>query len=352
MSDDKAERFDAFGMPTTRIEDNPLFADTPSEEAEVEAEEAEIVLEESEAPEEPVEPEPEPAVVVEASETEEVPQASEETVEELIFGKYKDLEAAGKGYDNLRDLQRRTAERAREFEQQHTAVLAQARELEATLQQAIPYIQQLQKEKQANQGYGEYQEAAPQAPMTPEMVDLMVRSRTDEMRKQFDLERTQQEAATASQQSVYAFYEKHPEIEVEGDLDGAMYDAVRTLNESWVKSDTEVNIGDSDTLEIVYEATKNPELLTVLKMNPQYIDNDDGMQLARFQAALLKGESPITQQTQKVPASQVGQRKLPVTERASTGGAPPPQVPLNEWQEAVQELRSERNTASGSPFFE
>ena len=126
------------------------------------------------------------------------------------------------------------------------------------------------------------------------------------------------------------------------------------LEESWERmgvEDWRVGIDNPDMLEIVYEAYKNPSLMTVLKKNPHLADDDEGMKLARFEAALLSGETPITQQTRKVPASQVGQRK-PVVEKASIGATPPPQGPLDDWEQIKRASRETRSDKVGSPFFE
>jgi hypothetical protein len=110
-------------------------------------------------------------------------------------------------------------------------------------------------------------------------------------------------------------------------------------------------------LEIAYEATKNPELRTVLELNPAYVDSDAGMQMARFQAALVRGEAPITQSvvqgtTSASPSTPATGQRKPVTERASVGAAPAtPDKPLDEFEQAVLEFKKNRTAGlSGSVF--
>ena len=72
---------------------------------------------------------------------------------------------------------------------------------------------------------------------------------------------------------------------------------------------------------------------------------------ARFEAALLRGETPISMQTVQGPVSQVRQRK-PVTERASTGGTPEgADRPLNEFEQAVLEYRKTKKAGFGDSVF-
>lgn len=358
MSD---EQFDAFGLNGPGKKPDWLKDPTPEEIAAAEAAEAEEVPDERqaapEAPEEPAEEfpsaetseSPEAEVEEPPAEQPETP-AEEATVEELIFGKYKDLEAAQKGYDNLRDLQRRTAEQRQAVSAENDFLLARARELEETLKQAIPYIQQLE---QRNRDVDADGVPAPSAPITPQQVDLMVQMRTQEQRAAWEAERAEQEQRAAQQAAVGVFLEAHPELEQGSELDGAMYDAYTALNSAWERSDTEVNLGDTATLEILFEASQNPELLKILQMRPEYIDTDEGMQLARLEAAMLKSNgTPITQQTRKVPASAVGRTDLPVTESASVGGTPPPEQPATEWDRVKQAAAATKGRGVGSPFFE
>jgi len=358
------EKFDAFGLNGPGKKPDWLSDPTPEEISAAEAADPGTEMEEAieanaeavNAEETPVE---EPIEVEVPAETETISEqdgeqpetpVEEQTVEELIFGKYKDLEAAQKGYDNLRDLQRRTAERASQYEREHDFLLERAKELEATLQQAIPYIQQLEQARAQADPYAE----APQASsvITPQQVDLITQMRVQEQRQAWEAERQQQEQLASQREAVNVFLEAHPELEEGSELDNELYEAYTALNGAWERADTEVNLGDPATLEILLETTKNPELLKILQMRPEYIDTDEGMQLARLEAAMLKGNAPNTQQTRKVPASEVGKNKLPVTESASVGGAPPPEQPMNEWDRVKQARAVATGKGTGSPFFE
>jgi hypothetical protein len=152
----------------------------------------------------------------------------------------------------------------------------------------------------------------------------------------------------ARKASIMGFYEAHPEVEPRGTLDSDIKDTLDALGEAW--RDWEPDVSNPATLEIAYEATKDPALLAVLKKNPAYIDDEDGMKLARFEAAILRGE-PITQNTAQVPASAVGTRK-PIVEKASTVSPnASADAPLDPWQEAVQEYRKSEQSGFGDSVF-
>jgi hypothetical protein len=360
-----------FGLHNRENEANPLFADpTPSELARAEGEgmivpevPEEVVPEvEQEAPSEPEVADlgaggDETPVAPDLAASQEPPvtegETEADTVEELIFGKYKDLDAAQQGYDNLRDLQRRTAERSNAMERENAFLVERARELEKTVQGAIPLIQKLQQgqtEVDAS-GYPFPGQTTP-PPMTPEVVDLVVAQRLDAERQAWREQETASQQEAARKANVISFMEKHDIVEHD-EVDQAVVSAVQTLNAAFSKTDTEVDLADPDTLEIALEATKNPNLLKILTMRPEYFDTEEGLQLARLEAAMLSG-SPITQQTRTVPASQVGQRaqNLPVTESASIGGAPPAATPDDEWSRTKQVHAAATGKGSGSPFFE
>jgi hypothetical protein len=350
-----------FGLRNRENEANPLFTDPTPEELAATASVEEPVVEEpieevpvvEAAPEEvPVAEAEVPVVEAEVPVEPETP-AEEPTIEELIFGKYKDMDAAQQGYDNLRDLQRRTAERANAQERENTFLLERARELEKTVQGAIPLIQKLQAGQTPVDASGvPFPGQATPPPMTPEVVDLMVAQRLDAERQTWREQETAAQQAAARESNVLSFMEKH-QIAQGDEVDQAVVSAVQTLNAAFEKTDTEVDLADPDTLEIVLETTKNPHLLKILTMRPEYFDTEEGMQLARLEAAMLSG-APITQQTRTVPASQVGQRaqNLPVTESASIGGAPPPATPDDEWSRTKQARVAATGKGSGSPFFE
>lgn len=341
---------DIFGLPTEEVETNPEFAflaDNPPEEE---------IVPETAPPEEPA-PEPatapaEPAPPADTPEPEAAPEPEVPAV--LYAGKYQSVEELEKGYKEIRDLQRRTAERAKSYEGQSEALAERTRLLEDSLRRALPLLQQQQQRPPEGYDPGEQPGLTPQqiAPLVEQIVD----ARVTQMKEGLQTQQTVDQSVRDAERAVNGFYERHPEVEVRGQLDNDITETITNLNNAWEKTGTVVDISDDDALDIAYEAAKRPALRQVLELQPDFIDSDAGMELARFQASILEGQS-ITQTSQAVPASQVGQtvgQRKPVTESASTGATSPnADTPLDEFDQAVLAYRraSQANRGGESVFF-
>lgn len=353
---------DAFGLPMVAAEDDPMFGDLALDTDTTTT--GEPVAPEAEAE---ITPEPtEPVTEVVADEAPAAPAegAPEEEAPKLYLGKYKTTEDLEKGYRDLRDLQRRTAERANQYEARSTEVEAHARLLEETLQRMQPYLTDYQRQQEQKTAappqpqrpvYDEYGQPVQLPPTTqglsPEQVasltDQIVSERMQQYYSQLSQEQADAAARAAAEQSVLGFYERHPEVTPRGEVDTNITETVLALNEAWANTGTAVDISDPEALEIAYEASKRPSLQTVLQMNPQYVDSDAGMEIARYQAAILEGR-PITQTDVAVPASQVEtlpQRK-PFSESASSVNPQGTEAPLDEFESAVLEYRKSRPRTS------
>lgn len=359
------DEFDAFGLPLKKREDLDFLKDEEPQEEQAPVEPVEAEEEVEQVEETPPE-EPEGEEEVPEPEAEEEAPAEEETVEELIFGKYKNLEEAEKGYKNLQELQFRTANQRREMEELWEQARLQGQQLEQGLRQAAPYIQQQQAQIEwlarqlKEQGIElpaqtqEQMSRPQQRAISPQDVDRIVQSRMQQAQEMQRIEADARSTMEAAEQALTSFYESHPEVEVRGDIDSALYHTVLDLEDSWKSlgvEDYRVGIDNPEMLEVVYEAYKNPSLLTVIKKYPHLVDDDEGMELARFQAAMLRGETPVTQDKRKVPASQVGQKK-PVVEKASVGSRQPESGPQDDWDRIKAASRKARSEKQGSPFFE
>ncbi len=350
---------DAFGIPEVPVDEDPTLpwlqdpapepvAETPPESTEPEP-----------APEPAVVPEPEPEAEVEAPEP---------APEKLWANKYKDPEGLEKGYRELRDLQRRTAERANVYEERASQVEAQARQLEETLRKAMPILQQAQlaqmraaQGQQAQPQYGpEYgYEGQPQPAWSPEQlgpyVDQMVAQRMAAFQEQLAAEADARESLVLQEANVRAFFQNHPEVPMDSEMDSEITATIQDLNESWARLDGgSLDLTDMDSLELAYEATTRPALLEVLKLHPDYVDaGDTGKELARFQASILEGKA-ITQQSATIPASQVGQtvgQRKPVVESASQKAPIGPQEVLDEFDQAVLEYQKARKSGLAGSVF-
>lgn len=311
--------------------------------------------------------EPESPLVSEDSTTEVAEEATPEPAltEEQVkvwAGKYENPDELEKGYRELRDLQRRTAERARaeeqarlEYETRAQQLNARAQQLEEALRRAIPFVQQAVQQQSQFDQYGEpVRQPAPapqqQPPLSPEMVDRMVQERVSVAAAQAQQQMEQQQLVQEAAANMDSFFERHPEVERGGNLDTDLASTILSLNEAWAPTETMVDISSELGLEIAYEATQRPALRQVLEMHPEYVDSEAGMVLARQRASEIDGQ---TQAPPQVP----GQRQTlkpvantPVVERGSSP-APPQGTPLDEFEQAVAEWRSERKQRGSDVFF-
>jgi hypothetical protein len=365
-----------FGLLGEDVENDPLFADPALETPEAAPDDAPQAQEtpsgdaETTAPEatEPVEqPVSDPALapsVGQVSQPVETPESggAETSAPEpkLWAGKYQTPEALEQGYRERSEMHRRAAERASQFEAQQQAIAQKAQEMEKALRRAVPFIQDLQRENQALKQrpqldqFGNVVET-PQAtvpPVDPRQVEQYVNTRTQaevsRLRQELEAQMQEQSQLEARKVSIMKFYEDHPEVEIRGPIDSDIRETLQDFSDAW--GDWEPDVANPEVLEIAYEASKDPALRAVLRKNPQFIDDEDGMKLARFEAAILRGE-PITQTVSQVPASVVGTRK-PVVEKASTTSpSPSSNAPLDPWEEAVKEYRKSEKSSFGDSVF-
>jgi hypothetical protein len=329
---------DTFGLPTVAPEQDPLFADAPAEAP---------VASESE----------------QAQETQQQQQQSESTTPEegLLGGKYKSVRDLELAYSELRDLQRRTAERANEYERYAAAV-------EAELNQLRSYVQSLSATLQAQRAAQAAQAAPtefgsewdlgelPQQPqLDPAALQAMIDQRLQQhSQAQLQLMLAQQQAQEEAQEqlqetaeAIFEFYRRHPEVEPRGDIDAQITETIKDLNTAWEDHDVEVEISNVEALEAVYEASRRPALKRVLSMHPEYFESEEGMQLARNLAATLE----VAPQPGNTRAEQVGANtQRAFVERASSPG-PVGEGPKDEFEQAVLEYRDQRSRNKGSVFF-
>jgi len=358
---------DIFGLPTTPIEedaekypwlseeDPAVPTDAPEAETQEPPAEPEITPEDPAAAPEVTEEAPAEEQTTEEQETE-VP---DEEVKRLYAGKYTSTEDLEKGYRELRDLWRRTSERAKVYEQQNLEILNKARELEMTLRQVMPIVQQSQAVRPGppQPQFDEYGNpaASPPAPsVDPRVVqayiDRQVAEKMQKAQEQMRASAAQAAERAAAIRAVKDVYERHG-IEEDSELDNDIVETIRTFSETW--QDGSLDLTNPDSIEIAIEATNRPALRQVLELHPEYVDTDTGMELARFSAALLEGNA-ITQQTSVKPASEVGRpttQRKPAVERAVGGSDSGSIDPSGDpWLEALAAHRANPNT--GSVFFE
>jgi hypothetical protein len=306
-------------------------------------------------PEAPPVKKPDPALTGEPmAGIQEEEEAPEEPPVKSYAGKYKTVDDLEKGYRELRDLQRRTAERAKGYEQRTQEIEAKAGELENALRQAIPYLQRASTQRQAPppDQFGLEDERPTPQPVGPSPDQVAQLADRIAQQRIYDFQQQQMAQVQASQQVQQAsqameqFFQSHPEIEKESDADSDIAETIMTLNEAWKDTGSILELGNQESLEIALEATQRPALRSVLELHPEYIDTDEGLALARAAANQIDGgvQAPTQGRTKGIASN------TPVVERGQT--QTPPSGPLNEWEQAVQEYRNSRSRNSDSVFFE
>lgn len=308
---------------------------------------------------------PEQDPIGEADETD-IP-ASEEEAPRLWAGKYQTEEQLEQGYNESREQWRRSVE-ARKAEQ-NRAYQAELREAELArvIQESLPYLNRAaEREKQYHQfaeqykaqlgqypeGYtGPPSEQAPQS-LAPDQVTAIVEQRLQQERQQMQAQMQARQQYEATAQSVMGFYRDHPEVEPRSVADNNITETMTVLNEAWAAYDEEVDMTDRGTIEVLYEASQRPALQQVLALKPGYFDSEAGLKLARMEAAVLEGAPPPTQQSQSVPASQVGKtsgQRKPFQESAVTG-AEVLEEGDDDWSQIKREYRKGKDTQSVFTF--
>lgn len=307
--------------------------------------------------------------------SEEAPESvpAEETVAEAVeeaqeaarvwAGKYQSPDQLEKGYRELRDLQRRTAERSKAYEQRVQEVEFQARQMEDAVRRATEVVRQMQLQQQQPQvpqqplfdQYGNPVQAPQPAPMpqglTPDQIEQYVAQQVNErmayqaraMQEQQDRQQAYQEAKAAQA----AFFQAHPDVVKDGSVDEDIANTILALNEAWSGIDgSSVDIRNQENLEIAYEAAKRPALRVVLEKNPTFFDDDAGLEMARALANQIDGtQAPSQPQGRMQPRP-----NTPVVERGSSP-APAQQTPLDEFDQAVAEYRNATKSRGSEVFF-
>lgn len=364
---------DAFGLPTEDPTQAPEFAseEPQTTDTEIPAQEAEELYP---GRPEPVETETEgrprdPATgrflpKQEPSQEQKPGETAEEQAARVYAGKYQDVDALEKGYRELRDLQRRTAERAKAHEQRVAEVEFHARQMEDAVRRSTEYVKSLQQQQQAPPqqpqfAYDEYgnQIQLPQVQpgMSPQQVQDLVESQLQERLAYEAQARQEQEWRQANynqaKSAQTAFFEKHPEVVKDGDVDNDIANTILAFNEAWSAIDgSTFNLGSEESIGIAYEASKRPALQMVLSKNPAFMDDDEGMTLANALAEQIEQRGQTTQMAAQPTGRMQPRENTPFAERGSSP-APPQASPLDEFDEAVKAYRGVNRARGSKTFF-
>jgi hypothetical protein len=369
-----------FGIVERPSEDEEIVEETTLEAPETEepsegspAEEA-APEEEQEAPAEDTsleQPEGEETEVSDAPEEEDPIQAWLDSKPEGVqfAGKFDDPVQLERGYNESREMWRRANE-ARKAEAQRALELQERYvQLYQQMEGVVPILEQAAQRERAYQAFAEqhkaqfgeypqgYEAPAPRPALGPADIDAQIEQRLAAEREKMKEQYQSQMEYQQLQGAIFKFYEEHPEVEPGGALDSEITDVKDYLNDAWDRYGIEVDPSDQGSLNILYEAARDPALVEVLRLNPSYFESAYGMQLARRDAAVISGRVPSTTEpvTETVPRSQVkatGQRK-PFQESALTGTDGPEGVDTDDpWERIKNADLGSRVPGERNVFFE
>ncbi len=302
---------------------------TPDEETPETPPEPEVEPALDEVPEEevPEEEEPEEATaeiaVEEAVEPEE--PSPEEPGEPLLLGRYKTPEELVKAHQELKSLQERVS-------QESNAKDKQIEEMQALLKQAAEALQgpkQPEAPDPALIRWAEENGLDPSIlPVLQQMADQSAQQRIAPMQEQIETQKAEAERQAeynAQIAAVQEFRTKHPEVEPNSDEDNRHAEVFSAMRE-----DPSIMLQWSpETLEIAYEAAKDPDFYSIIRANPALIDTDEGLEYARWQATLKKGTTVA--QTQALKKQDKSKRDAAARKaHVETGGSSPAGTPDEE----------------------
>ena len=335
-----------FGIPiepsedeVAQIESNETTSELSGDEAQPEGSPAAVAAPEGEQQTPAEDAEEAPVEEIEVSE-----EDRQAAIEAWVASKPEGVQFAGKfddpfqterAYNESREMWRRANESRKAEAAARLELQERYGQLYQQMEGVVPILEQAAQRERAFQAYAEqyreqtgaypegYQPPAPQPALGPQDVNAMVEQRLAQERAEMQRQFAAQQEYQQLQGAVFGFYRDHPEVEPNGALDSEITDVRDNLNEAWDRYGIEVDPADPGSLEILYEASRDPALVEVLRLNPAYFESAYGMQLARRDAAVISGRVPPSTEpvTQTVPASQVKTSgvKKPYVESAAIG---------------------------------
>lgn len=279
----------------------------------------------------------------------------EQTEEERRYaGRYNSVEDLEAGYKNIQRLHSRTAEQLRAAELR-----------EQQLRAAIEQVQQ----RQAQQGYP----SQPAEELTdPQQVQRIIDQRVAQQAQQVEQRMTAQQI----DQAIASFREQHPDVRPGTPVDETMAQIILEFQRNpetggFEHSNYPVTVenlelahqlaGEPQVYEmmleldlkpnrenvaIAKEALANPALAEELIAQPELLDSDAGLNVARKRAALPQVVNTAVQQTQDGQPTPEGMRKQAYVETGGAGapaaGAPGARPQGDEFDEALALHRQTR----------
>jgi len=234
-----------------------------------------------------------------------------------------------------------------------------ARQMEESVRRATDYVRGLQQQQQQQTQQVAYDEYGrpfnlPAQGMNPQQVQDLVDSQLQErlaLQAQAQQEQSWKAEKYREAQTAQArFFEANPGVERNGDIDEDIASTILAFNEAWQPMDgSTFNLGSEESLAIAYEASQRPALRTVLMKNPAFMDDDEGMTLARALANQID-QAGTTQMAPQPTGRMQARSNTPFAEKGSSP-APQQASPLDEFDQAVAEYRGVAKDRGSKVFF-
>ena len=330
---------EAFGFPPNRPgdfgRDDPLMDGIDIEEPEEGTEEPV----EPEAPTEPAAPAYAPRHAAPEAQEGEEPEG-EEQVEPLQFAgrEFPSVEEAERSYQEMQSWATRVINDAREQNTAYGELQAQVAQQQQTLEAIMPFLSQ--------QMLAENPELAEQLQRQAEIERLVterVQQQVGPIQEQTAAAAEEAQRRQAYDSNVDNFYRSHPEVEEGSELDRAVGAAFVELRRS-----TGLNMANPQALDVALEVAQNPRLLQVYKLNPTYLDTEEGRSFAKSMAATPEIQAAIDKGQAKRQGRGEAQRRAAFTEHGGSGipaGTPGKAPKGDEFDEALELWKSERETS-------
>jgi hypothetical protein len=284
---------------------------------------------ETEEPQEGLQEE-QPEAQTETSYETESPEGEQpgEEPERKLAGKYDSVEALESGYNEAQAWGTRASQEAAELRRQYDATQREMSEMKQVLEALAPSIIQQQLAENP-----ELAEQLQQAQAMQQMVDQRVAPYAQQ------IEQMQQREQASTEETQLALrvsqWRQRTGVQPGTPEDVALANAAKALDLDYADAET-----GHLALDLALEASRDPDLLQVLRVNPHWIEIEGGIEEARRQAGARKAQAPV-QATNGASARTTAYVETG-GQSAPTSGAPG--AGKDEFDEAIAAYNAERKS--------
>lgn len=272
-----------------------------------------------------------PGEAEEVPEPDSVPEGeATEAQDRLYAGKFQTVEAIEDGYRNAEARLTQATQEAAETRRNFEALQAQFQQNQQLLETLAPAI--IQQQLEANPGLAEELQAALRQQQAAEQAQVPLRQQIEAMQQ----ERAQEQEDYAKALVIARWRQEHPDVAPNSPADYALAQAAQALD---------LDISVVESLDLALDASRDPALMTVLRANPHWIEQEGGVEYAKAQARLISQGTPSPAPVQANQATTTTATSAYVEtggQGAPTSGAPG--GGKDEFDEAVAAYNQEKRS--------